>query len=71
VAAIVITTALTASVTAAMVIFLIVWLAASEVAGASTKPALVAFRRYATIYSLPLLVAFAIAVVIEVVRIIG
>jgi len=71
VAAIVITTALAASVTAAMVIFLIVWLAASEIAGASPKPALVAFRRYATIYSLPLLIAFAIVVIIEVVRIIG
>lgn len=70
-AAIVITTALAASVTAAMVIFLIVWLAASEIAGASPKPALVAFRRYATIYSLPLLIAFAIVVIIEVVRIIG
>ncbi len=69
--AILLTTALAGSVTIAMVIFLIAWMAASEVAGASSKPAMLAFRRYAVTFSLPLLVAFAVVVSIEVIRIIG
>ena len=64
----VITTAITASAGGIAVIGLIVLLVTRELADASEQPAIQLFSRHLAVFAMPLLVAFAFIVIMEVLR---
>ncbi len=64
----VVTMTLASSLAVVLVVGLIIFLAARELADASDMPSLKLFSRYLSVYAAPLLVAFAFIVVMEVLR---